>query len=133
MESSQVKDINRAITSLSDQARWLEAKYRADRQKLQKSLRILEDARQVFDEPTHRRGYVATLVPILQQRGGIMKLADMLTALRQVNGFKHVTLESLEATISSELRNEHPRLQRVGPRVYALARQEDIALTPKAA
>lgn len=130
---SQVAEIDRAYLSLSEQLRYIEARYQTDKSKIRKGLKILEQAKQVFADDPPRRGYVAHLVPILQRHGGVMKLRDMLTELHRQEGFQLVTLESLEAVLSSELRNQQPRVQRVGPRVYALARREDIILTPKTA
>lgn len=130
--SNQITEIDRAHSSLNEQLRYLEARYQSDRQRLRKGLKMLEQAKQVFAEPP-RRGYVASLVPIIEQSGGVLHLTDMLAKLHRIEGFKGVTLASLEATLSSELKSVQPRIRRVGPRLYAITPLRDMVLTPRAA
>ena len=129
------KEIEQAISSIFEQRRWLDAKYAADKSRLARSLRKLEEARDLanVEEKPPSRGYVATLIPIMERRGGVMKLETMLSELRAIKGFAHVTLASLEATISSELHNRQPRLRRIAPRTFAVIRSRDEVLLPRAA
>lgn len=118
-----------------------------DAQKASTALSLLRQLRDLSTQPKPRQprkpmgitrpGFVTTLIPTIRSRGGRMQVKTMLEELHRVPEYKHVTRESLEATLSGEMKRSQPRLARIAPGTYALlettGQLRDEVLAPRAA